>query len=121
MARHSPLKWVQENRGKRARAVPVSAPIERLVQRAADPGGVDASSVVAVLRSCVDDAFRRGCRVFVRGDGAISIQVERAGDVYVMRQRWLATVTKAVAAGVPRLAGRRVLFEHGGVGAGFDA
>lgn len=120
MSLDSSLEWIQRNRQRRTRTVSVSEPIGRLVERTGNPSGEDAAMVVGLLQSCVDGAFRRSCRVFVRVDGAISIQVQRAGEVYVMRQRWLATVTKQIAAVAPRLAGRRVLFEQGIVGAGFD-
>lgn len=119
MPQRSPLEWIQRNRTRKDRVQPVSTAIGRLAFRLSGQNNADALTVVKVLQEKVDREFRRSCCILVRADGPISVQVGQPGLVYSLRQRWLTTVAAAVAADVPKLAGRRIVFEHGVSGLSF--
>jgi len=90
-----------------------------MASRFAQQGRPEASAILEVLRGKVNMEFRRNCRILVRDNGPVSIQVRHPGLVYTMRQRWLGTVMEAISTQVPKLAGRRIVFEHGAAGLSF--
>jgi hypothetical protein len=111
------LKWVMANRASRTLPPRIGPMIAGLVEGALVPGTEERAQLAAILGSCVDEEFRRDCRLGeVRGGTAV-IQVAEPGLVSTLRVRWTSRLESALRGQPAPRAVRRVAFEFGRSGA----
>jgi hypothetical protein len=111
------LKWVMVNRPPRKLPPQIGPMIAGLVEGVLMAGTEERAQLASILGGCVDEEFRRHCRLGeVRGGTAV-IQVAEPGLVSTLRVRWASRLESALRGQPAPHAVRRVAFEFGRNGA----
>lgn len=83
------LEWVQKNRARKDRTSTVGESITKVVGVVmGSPGLSMASQASTVIAAVVDDEFRHHCRVAVSDRGLVTILVDGAVPLDLIRRRW---------------------------------
>ncbi|MEK7731332.1 MAG: hypothetical protein AAB363_05695, partial [Planctomycetota bacterium] len=62
---------------------------------------------------CVDQEFRRHCRMGDLHNGMVAIEVDEPGLIGILRARWASKIESALRKGGAKTGVRRVLFKFG--------
>lgn len=114
--RRTQLEWVQRNRAPRSRAVAAGQAVTDFAKHlwATDIGPAEAAA--DALSELVDETFRRHCRVAAFNRNVLTVHVEQAALVDVMRRNWSTKIRRELPALLSRGISR-VVFQHGSAGA----
>jgi len=89
------LGWVQRNRGPRTKAHLAEECLKRLVRGMDRPENPRERRILSVIGETTDEDFRRHCRVEVKR-AMVTIHVDDASLVGVMRLKWSARLQEAL-------------------------
>jgi len=107
------LEWIVKNRAKRSRLSRASSAIDEVVTTIGQRGLEPALAVAGALGAIVDDEFRRHCRVAGAAGGRVTIHVDTASLVSLMRMKWLEAIRAGLCVVDRRLGGGAIVFEPG--------
>ena len=110
------LKWVWRNRAKRESCTIAGRLLRELTDRLETEYFTVATKAASMLAACVDDEFRRHCRIVGARDGTLRINVDQPGLVWRLQRRWLARVSEALQGQRLSTPLRRVTFDFGRTG-----
>ena len=107
------LHWVMANRTPRSTIPPIGAMIGGLVEVALRRDGEQRTQLASILADCVDQEFRRHCRIGDLQNGLLTIEVDEPGMISILRARWASKIESALRKRDARSGVRRVLFKFG--------
>lgn len=107
------LEWIAKNRSRRSRVSEVGSAIQKVVTTIEQQGLEPALAAAKTLAPIVDGEFRRHCRIAGAVDGRVTIHVDVAPLVSVMRMKWLGAIREGLRAVDRRLGDGVVLFVLG--------
>ena len=107
------LEWIQQNKRRTPRARSVGGLMARLAERLSDKGRALLRDTATSLTEVVDDDFRNHCRLTLRADGRLTINVDHASLVYAMRAQWLPLLTRVFVTEKPGRCVRSITFSYG--------
>jgi len=107
------LEWVAKNRAKRSRLSRASTAVEKVVTSVEQQGVEPALVTAKALAPIVDAEFRRHCRIAGAVGGRVTIHVDAAPLVSVMRMKWLGPIREGLRIVDCRLGGGAIVFESG--------
>src|SRR3990172_217564 len=107
------LHWVMANRAPRGTTSPIGAMVGGLVEGALRRDSEQRSQLASVLADCVDQEFRRHCRMGDLHNGMVAMEVDEPGLISILRARWASKIESALRRGGAKTGGRRVLFKFG--------
>ena len=112
------LEWIAKNRTKRSRVSPAISAIQKIVTTVEQQGLEPAQAAAQALSPIVDDQFRRHCRIAGAINGRVTIHVDAAPLVSVMRMKWSGAIRERLRVVDRRLGDGAILFEPGQSGVG---
>jgi hypothetical protein len=101
------------NRTPRSTIPPIGAMIGGLVEVALRRDGEQRTQLASILADCVDQEFRRHCRIGDLQNGLLTIEVDEPGMISILRARWASKIESALRKRDARSGVRRVLFKFG--------
>jgi hypothetical protein len=107
------LHWVMANRTPRGTIPQIGAMIGGLVEGALRHDSEQRVQLASVVANCVDQEFRRHCRMGDLHNGMLAIEVDEPGLISILRARWASKIESALRKGGAKTWVRRVLFRFG--------
>jgi len=110
------LEWVWRNRSRRNRTARAGDEIGRFAREVQRRDVEPAIEVAEALAPIVDAQFRRHCRVAGAAGKVVTVHVEPASMVGVMKMRWHAALRAAMSARGRAWRGATIRFAPGRAG-----
>jgi Dna[CI] antecedent, DciA len=107
------LHWVMANRTPRGTIPQIGVMIGGLVEGALRHDSEQRVQLASVVANCVDQEFRRHCRMGDLHNGMLAIEVDEPGLISILRARWASKIESALRKGGAKTWVRRVLFRFG--------
>jgi Dna[CI] antecedent, DciA len=107
------LHWVMANRTPRGTIPQIGVMIGGLVEGALRYDSEQRVQLASVVANCVDQEFRRHCRMGDLHNGMLAIEVDEPGLISILRARWASKIESALRKGGAKTWVRRVLFRFG--------
>lgn len=101
------------NRTPRGTIPQIGVMIGGLVEGALRHDSEQRVQLVSVVANCVDQEFRRHCRMGDLHNGMLTIEVDEPGLISILRARWASKIESALRKGGNKTWVRRVLFRFG--------
>jgi len=110
------LHWVMANRTPRGEIPRVGEMIGGLAEGALRRDRKQRTQLASLLADCVDQEFRRHCRIGDLNHGTLIIEVDEPGLISILRARWSSKIESALRRGGAKTGTGRVLFRFGRCG-----
>ncbi len=107
------LHWVMANRTPHGTIPKIGVMIGGLVDGALRRDSEQRSQLASILADCVDQEFRRHCRMGDLHNGMLAIEVDEPGLISILRARWASKIESALRKRGVKTEVRRVLFMFG--------
>ena len=107
------LYWVTTNRMPRGSIPPIGGLIGGLVEGALRLDSELRAQLASVVANCVDQEFRRHCRLGELHNGMLAIEVDEPGLISILRARWASKIASALRKNGAKTGVYRVLFNFG--------
>ena len=107
------LHWVMANRTPRGTIPQIGVMVGGLVEGALRRDSEQRVQLASVVANCVDQEFRRHCRIGDLHNGMLAIEVDEPGLISILRGRWASKIESALRKGGAKTWVRRVLFRFG--------
>ena len=107
------LHWVMANRAPRGTAAPVGGLVGGLVVEALRRDSEQRSRLASILANCVDQGFRRHCRMGDLLNGTLAVEVDEPGLISILRAQWASKIESAFRKCGAKTEVRRILFKFG--------
>ena len=107
------LHWVKANRTPRGTIPRIGAMVGGLVEGALRRDCEQRSQLASVHADCVDQEFRRHCRMGELHNGTLAIEVDEPGLISILGARWASKIESVLRKRGAKTGVRRVLFKFG--------
>ena len=107
------LHWVMANRTPRGTIPQIGVVVGGLVEGVLRRDSAQRAQLASILADCVDQEFRRHCRMGDLHNGMLAIEVDEPGLISILRARWASKIESALRKGGTKTWVRRVLFRFG--------
>ena len=107
------LHWVMVNRAPRRMIPQIGMMVGGLVEGALKRDSEQRSQLASVLAGCVDQEFRRHCRMGDLHDGMLALEVDEPGLISILRVRWASKIESALRKRGAKTGVHSVLFKFG--------
>lgn len=107
------LHWVMANRTPRGAIPQIGTIVGGLMVGALQRDGEQRAKLASILADCVDQEFRRHCRMGDLHNGMLAIEVDEPGLISILRARWSSKIESALRRSGAKTGMRRVLFRFG--------
>ena len=107
------LHWVMANRKSLGTIPQIGVMVGGLVEGALRRDSVQRAQLASILADCVDQEFRRHCRMGELYNGMLAIGVDEPGLISTLRARWTSKIESALRRRGVKTGVRRILFRFG--------
>jgi len=107
------LHWVMANRTPRGSIPRIGAMVGSLVDGALRHDSEQRVQLASIVADCVDQEFRRHCRLGDLHNGMLAVEVDEPGLISILRARWASKIESALRRRGAKSGVRRVLFKFG--------